>query len=661
MGFRETGVVSMVEDAAGDFWIGLGPSLMRIDPREFELVAADPDHQLRYRLYGARTGCQERVGRPGVPSVARTASGELLFVTSVGLAVVDPHRLRDRPPPTLIRVDGVSADGQSVNHEDDRVTVPARTARLVVNYSLLNLTGGKPRFRHKLEGFDDDWQDVGDRREASYTNLPPGPFTFRVSSRHEDAWIESLYAAGGDDPARRSIRPRPFRVTAASSLALLFWFGWRRRVRQIRREFDLVLAERSRVGREIHDTLLQSLVAVALEFDDISEQLDPAKAGLKAQVINIRTRVEQYILEARQTISNLRSPMLEQSDLGTALKRSGESATAPHGIRFEFALQGMPRPLDETLEEQLLRIGQEAVSNAVRHGSASTIHMELCFDHAAVRLRVSDDGCGFDPDQPARRSREHWGIAGMRERAERVGAQLRLVSQPGAGTTVEALVPLIGSAAEPWRRDTCHADQGSVRRRPPAPAEGVARKIERQPDMAVVDTAGTGQEAVMLYLRHRPDIVLMDLQMPGMGGLQAIEAIRREDPDAKIIVLTILGGDEDIYRAIHAGAASYLLKSSLSQDLIATVRRVVAGERPMPPEVAERLAAREGQSGLSAREIQILELIAKGLRNKEIAGELGIGQETVQTHIKRLFVKLQVSDRTAAVTVALRRGIVHMP
>ena len=190
--------------------------------------------------------------------------------------------------------------------------------------------------------------------------------------------------------------------------------------------------------------------------------------------------------------------------------------------------------------------------------------------------------------------------------------------------------------------------------------EGVARKIERQPDMEVVDTAGTGQEAVMLYRRHRPDVVLMDLQLPGMGGLQAIEAIRRDDPNAKIIVLTIMGGDEDIYRAIHAGAASYLLKSSLSADLVSIVRQVFAGERPMSPEVAERLALREGQCGLSARETQILELIAKGFRNKEIAGELGIGHETVQTHIKRLFAKLHVSDRTAAVTVALSRGIVHL-
>ena len=441
-GFPRTGVVSMVEDAAGDFWIGLGPSLMKIDPRQFDRVAAEPHYQLQYRLYGAADGLPGTLGRPGVPSAARTAGGELLFVTSVGLAVVDPRRLRDRPAPTRLVVDKVSADGHPLSREGNRITVPAWTTRLVVDYSLLNLTGGTPRFRYRMENFDRDWQDAGDGREASYTNLPPGSYTFRLASLHEDVWVES------QTPLPVTIlqafyQTRSFYAGAVSSLALLLWFGWRRRVRQIKREFDLVLAERSRLGREIHDTLLQSLVAVALEFDDISEQLEPARAALKAQVIHIRTRVEQYILEARQSISNLRSPMLEQTDLGTALQRSGESATATHNIRFEFALHGMPRRLDETLEEQLLRIGQEAVSNAVRHGSASTIHMELSFGQTAVRLRVSDDGCGFNPEQPASDANAHWGIAGMRERAEKVGARLRLVSQPGAGTTVEAQVSLL--------------------------------------------------------------------------------------------------------------------------------------------------------------------------------------------------------------------------
>jgi DNA-binding NarL/FixJ family response regulator len=175
--------------------------------------------------------------------------------------------------------------------------------------------------------------------------------------------------------------------------------------------------------------------------------------------------------------------------------------------------------------------------------------------------------------------------------------------------------------------------------------------------MKVIGTASSGEEAVELFERDHPDVVLMDLQLPGMRGTDAIAAIRRVDPEARIIVLTMYGGDEDIFRAIHAGAASYLLKDALSNELVSTVRRVYAGERPILPVIAERLASR---IGLSPREVDILELIAAGKRNKEIADALGITQETVHTHIKRLFVKLNVTDRTAAVTVALSRGIVHI-
>jgi two-component system, NarL family, response regulator len=194
----------------------------------------------------------------------------------------------------------------------------------------------------------------------------------------------------------------------------------------------------------------------------------------------------------------------------------------------------------------------------------------------------------------------------------------------------------------------------------PLVREGIARKIDRQPDMKVIGTASTGAEAIELFQRHRPDVVLMDLQLPGMRGIQAIEAIRREDSEAKIVVLTMYGGDEDIHRAIQAGAASYLLKDTLSNDLVSIVRRVHRGERPIPPAVASRLAKRAGRPGLSTREVEVVELLAEGKRNKEIADTLGITRETVQTHIKRLFVKLNVNDRTAAVTVALSRGIVHI-
>jgi DNA-binding NarL/FixJ family response regulator len=203
---------------------------------------------------------------------------------------------------------------------------------------------------------------------------------------------------------------------------------------------------------------------------------------------------------------------------------------------------------------------------------------------------------------------------------------------------------------KPHIRILCVDDHPLVR-------EGIARKIDRQPDMKVIGTASSGEEAIELFRRHRPDVVLMDLQLPGMRGTQAIERIRQEDPEARIIVLTMYGGDEDIFRAIHAGAASYLFKDMLSNDLVSIVRQVHGGERPIPAVVAQRLASRVG---LSPREVDVLELIADGKRNKEIADALGITQETVQTHIKRLFVKLNVNDRTAAVTVALSRGIVHI-
>jgi two-component system, NarL family, response regulator len=192
----------------------------------------------------------------------------------------------------------------------------------------------------------------------------------------------------------------------------------------------------------------------------------------------------------------------------------------------------------------------------------------------------------------------------------------------------------------------------------PLMREGVARKLGRQPDMKVVGTAGTGEEGVAMFQRLHPDVVLMDLQLPGMSGLEAIQAIRAKDSAARVIVLTMYQGDEDIYRALRAGASSYLFKDTLANDLVSIVREVHNGGRPIPPAVASRVPA--NHIALSPRELDVLKLVARGLRNKEIADQLGVSTDTVQTHVKHLFEKLNVSDRTAAVTVALSRGILHI-
>ena len=189
--------------------------------------------------------------------------------------------------------------------------------------------------------------------------------------------------------------------------------------------------------------------------------------------------------------------------------------------------------------------------------------------------------------------------------------------------------------------------------------EGIALIIGRQPDMKVVGSAATGEEAIELFQRHRPSVTLMDLQLGRMSGVEAIRAIRRLDKNARIVVLTMYQGDEDIYRAVEAGAATYLLKDMLSDDLIRVVREVHAGERPVSASVQALLSERAGRPTLTPREVQVVELIAQGMRNKEIAVSLGISEETAQVHVRNILAKLKVQDRTAVIQVAVRRGIIH--
>jgi two-component system NarL family response regulator len=184
--------------------------------------------------------------------------------------------------------------------------------------------------------------------------------------------------------------------------------------------------------------------------------------------------------------------------------------------------------------------------------------------------------------------------------------------------------------------------------------------INRQPDMRVIATAVNGEEAVALFREHQPDVTLMDLQLPVLSGLDAIRLIRKGSPQARLIVLTMYHGDEDIHRALAAGAATYLLKDMLSEDLVRVIREVHEGHPSLPADVQTRLDARATRPVLTPREVQVTDLIARGMRNKEIAYELHISEETVQVHVKSVLSKLGVNDRTAAVNVALRRGIIHL-
>jgi DNA-binding NarL/FixJ family response regulator len=190
---------------------------------------------------------------------------------------------------------------------------------------------------------------------------------------------------------------------------------------------------------------------------------------------------------------------------------------------------------------------------------------------------------------------------------------------------------------------------------------GLAATIEPEQDMKVVGLATTGEQAVDLFQRHRPDITLMDLGLRGkLSGIDAIQHIRRDSPQAKIIVLSALTGEEHIYQALSSGAVTFLFKDALGDELIKTIREVYQGGRPLMPEVARKLADRVAHATLTPRELEVLKLVANGLTNKEIAQQLGISLETAQGHVKNILAKLQVDDRTRAVTLAVERGIIHL-
>lgn len=191
--------------------------------------------------------------------------------------------------------------------------------------------------------------------------------------------------------------------------------------------------------------------------------------------------------------------------------------------------------------------------------------------------------------------------------------------------------------------------------------DGLVLIINRQPDLKVVATAATGEQAVVLFRQHRPDVTVMDLRLPTMSGLEAVRTIRADVADARIIVLTVRDDDESIFQALQAGAVAYLLKDTLSDDLIRVIRDVHAGQYLRSDTIEAHLAKRAARPQLTPREFEVIDLMAQAMRNKEIAAALGVSEQTVQVHVKNIFAKLKVTDRIAAINFARRHGLIRVP
>jgi signal transduction histidine kinase len=437
--FRGT-VETIIDDDEGYLWIGVRAGLVRVDPRELQMPTGE-SHSVKYTLYDTSDGL---LGDVLQARAARTPDGRLWFATNNGLAVVDPRRLSKRRLPPPITIEGVNADQRQFD-PIAHLSLPALTSNLRIDYAALSFAApARVRFRYRLEGFDRDWIDAGGRRQAFYTNLPPRSYRFHVVAANDGVWNDSGAAW------EFSIRPKFYQTNsfyAALIVALMLaaWAAWRVRVGQERRRFSFVLAERARIAREIHDTLLQSLVGVAVQFKTLAMELESSPSAASDHLTKLRRQIETYIREARRSIWDLRSPTLEGTDLGSALRHVAERMINGIPLRFDFHVTGTPRVCPPRIEEQLLKIGQEAISNVVRHANARALGVELAYGDSEVVLRIADDGRGFEPDGGAG-SQVHWGLTIMSERAQMIGARFDLASHPGRGTEIEVVVPVLAGA-----------------------------------------------------------------------------------------------------------------------------------------------------------------------------------------------------------------------
>jgi signal transduction histidine kinase len=300
----------------------------------------------------------------------------------------------------------------------------------------------KVRFKYKLDGFDNDWIDSGTRRIAYYTNLRPGAYKFHViASNNDGVWNETGATFG--------LYLRPyfyqtywFYAVLVLGLGILSWLVFRLRMRRMRAQFGAVLAERTRIAREIHDNLAQEMSGISVQLEVVSRTMPPEAEAARTHLDRARQQVRHGIAEARRYVWDLRSQALEKSDLPTALSETARRLTNETAIEPQVEVNGTFRPLARLVEDNLLSIGQEAINNAVKHAHAQRIFVSLVFGARRVQLSIRDDGHGFDDQATGNGRAGHFGLVGMRERAEQIGGSLSIHSTEGSGTEVVADVPI---------------------------------------------------------------------------------------------------------------------------------------------------------------------------------------------------------------------------
>jgi ligand-binding sensor domain-containing protein/signal transduction histidine kinase len=440
-GLPDDVIYQILEDEQNNLWMSSNKGILRVSRKELETRPAAAQQLKSVMTFGTADGMETReCSGGGHPAGWKTSDGKLWFATIKGVAMIDPAHLQLNQQPPPVAIERVVVDDKEVAM-NAAISLPPGTARFEFYYTGLSfIAPQKVTFKYKLEGFDPDWIEAGTRRVAWYTNIPAGQYRFVVLACNNDGvWSES--AANIEFVLQpRFYQTWWFYALCLLSLAAGVWLWYRLRVRRLEGQFNAVLAERTRIAREIHDTLAQGFAGISVQLELVARLLTKAPEAAKPHLDQARQLVRSSLDEARRSVWALRSQALEKSDLPSALSAAVKQLLADTSIQSQVQVSGTYRQLSQTMEDNLLRIGTEAVTNAIKHARAQTLQVELNYVRDRVQLRVQDDGCGFDSTQQSPNG--HFGLVGMRERVAQMGGQLSVNSRPNEGTEIIVEVPL---------------------------------------------------------------------------------------------------------------------------------------------------------------------------------------------------------------------------
>jgi signal transduction histidine kinase/ligand-binding sensor domain-containing protein len=450
-GLEQTSIHAILDDGAGHLWFATGDGIARCDSSEMGRggSAASCSHWMEF---GTADGLHSmETATNSHPSAWRSRDGQLWFATPKGLVEVDPAHfpVNVLPPPVALERFQVDDVPQPLGGVDSRLRVAAGRVHFEFDYAGLSyIAPQKVRYRYMLDGFDRGWTEAGTRRTAYYTNIPPGRYTFRVQAANNDGIWSTTDAALSFELRPHFYQTLWFYALLTAALAGTILLLVKRRLYAAEREFKAVLGERSRIAREIHDTLAQGYVGVSVQLEVLAELLRQRKMeDVGKQLDQTRDYVRHGLADARQSIWALRTPDASETTLPVKFRRMAEAAGGD-GLTARFSLFGAYRQLPAETEREMARVAQEAILNVKKHAGASELWVQLEYGSETVALEIRDDGRGGALERKVETSAGHFGLTGMRERAEAIGATLEVSSAPGEGTTIRLSVPARSEARD---------------------------------------------------------------------------------------------------------------------------------------------------------------------------------------------------------------------